>query len=273
MGSVKKIINKVFGGLGLVLVQKENYRSLLIESKKKDKLYGELLQEYAKVFKEFVLTDLELNDQDFKLLSRLIGTQKSEGIYLSHLLKTCLLIAGDVCEFGVAQGATSSLIANTIQPTEKKIWLFDSFEGLPKPTEKDKLKDDIFNLGSMDAYQGLMACKEDLVLAKLAEIGFPRERAVLVKGFIEDTIKQPNLPKQVSFAYVDFDFYEPIKVALIFLDEVLSSGGIIIVDDYDFFSTGAKTAVEEFLIGREDKYVLELPIDLAGHFCILRKKG
>ena len=34
--------------------------------------------------------------------------------------------------------------------------LFDSFEGLPMPTERDQLKDDIFALGSMAAYAGAM---------------------------------------------------------------------------------------------------------------------
>ncbi len=73
-------------------------------------------------------------------------------------LNRALGLDGDVCEFGVAQGATSALIANEIRGTEKDLWLFDSFEGLPKPTDHDILIDDIFNLGSIDRYQGTMAC-------------------------------------------------------------------------------------------------------------------
>ena len=47
--------------------------------------------------------------------------------------------------------------------------------------------------------------------------------------------------------YVDFDFYSPISVALRFLNKRLVTGGVIVVDDYGFFSSGAKTAVDEFL--------------------------
>lgn len=46
---------------------------------------------------------------------------------------------------------------------------------------------------------------------------------------------------------MDFDFYNPIKVALDFLHRVTPIGAIIIVDDYDFFSTGAKKAANEFV--------------------------
>lgn len=40
------------------------------------------------------------------------------------------------------------------------------------------------------------------------------------------------LPKQVSFAYVDFDFYEPIKVVLAYLHGMTRPGAIFVVDDY-----------------------------------------
>jgi hypothetical protein len=36
---------------------------------------------------------------------------------------------------GIAQCATSALIANEISSSKKNLWLFDSFKGLPKPTE------------------------------------------------------------------------------------------------------------------------------------------
>ncbi len=55
------------------------------------------------------------------------------------------------------------------------------------------------------------------------------------------------MPEKVSFAYVDFDFYEPIMIALNFLDKVTTSGAMIIVDDYDYFSTDSKIAVDEFV--------------------------
>jgi len=213
-----------------------------------------------------------------KLLARLLGTPPSEAYFIIRALAQCNNINGDVCEFGVAQGDTSALIANEIAFSGNKILhLFDSFEGLSKPSEKDRLKDDILLLGSMGAYAGMMSYPEDMVRARLKAISFPAQRYVVHKGFIEQLLpKDMDLPKEVSFAYVDFDFYEPIKLALEFLHKTTSSGAIIIVDDYDFFSTGSKTAVDEFIQEKNsDKMLYEcfMPNIRYGYFAVLTKKG
>lgn len=183
-----------------------------------------------------------------KLMARLMGTAPTEAYFIVQALAKTQNLSGGVCEFGVAQGETSALIANEILPGNKILHLFDSFQGLPKPSEKDQLKDDIFSLGNIQNYAGKMSCPEAMVRARLKAVSFPAERFVIHKGFIEQVLREDaRLPKDVSFAYVDFDFYEPIKVTLEFLHNVTRPGAILIVDDYDFFSTGAKAAVDEFL--------------------------
>ena len=183
-----------------------------------------------------------------EILGRLLGTSPPEAYAIVQALARTAEIDGDVCEFGVAQGETSALIANEIRNGSRRLHLFDSFQGLPPPTERDSLTHDIFSLGSIEAYAGAMACPEDQVRARLADVGFPRDRFTIHRGFIEELIhRDRDLPSQVSFAYVDFDFYEPIAIALDFLHKVTRPGAILIVDDYDFFSTGSKNAVDEFV--------------------------
>jgi len=212
-----------------------------------------------------------------RLLARLMGTPPSEAYFLVRALAACREIPGDVCEFGVAQGETSALIANEIAGlVGKRLHLFDSFEGLPKPTDKDRLKDDIDSLGSMGAYAGGMSFPDDMVHRRLAAIAFPPDRYVIHKGFIEKLISEDKaLPDRVSFAYVDFDFYEPIKVALEFLHGVTSGGAMIIVDDYDYFSTGAKAAVDEFIEAKKGAgtiYEAFVPDKSFGHFAVITRK-
>jgi len=55
------------------------------------------------------------NDIRIKLLARLLGTPPSEAYFIVQALGKCKDVSGDVCEFGVAQGETSALIANEIQ--------------------------------------------------------------------------------------------------------------------------------------------------------------
>jgi hypothetical protein len=201
------------------------------------------------------------------------GTGAAEAMWLLGHLNRTLDLEGDICEFGVAQGATSALMANEIRPTSKRLWLFDSFQGLPPPTGQDVLLDDIYRLGSIDKYAGQMVEDQAQVVERLRQIGFPLSRARIVAGFIDETIHQSGLPDEVCFAYVDFDFYAPIKTALHYLDTRVSAGGFVLVDDYGHFSAGAQTAVDEFVSPRTDRWMLSLPPVFAGRFAILERLG
>ncbi len=108
---------------------------------------------------------------------------------------------------------------------------------------------------------------------RLAEIHFPPDRTRIVPGMIEDVVTSGAVLglDRICFAYVDFDFYSGTRTALDFLDRSLPVGGRVVVDDYDFFSTGVKKAVDEFLTEHADDYVLSLPVPEAGHFCILER--
>jgi len=218
------------------------------------------------------------NDIRPKLLARLLGTPPAEAYFIVQSLAKTKHVRGSVCEFGIAQGETSALLANEISSGDKILHLFDSFQGLPEPSEKDRLKDDISSLGDMKHYTGKMYSPERMVQTRLKAISFPSHRFVIHKGFIEQVFRHDaNLPKEVSFAYVDFDFYEPIKLALDFLHHTTLPGAIIIVDDYDFFSTGCKTAVDEFLKDKNlNNMIYECLIPSRTHygsFAVLTKKG
>jgi hypothetical protein len=260
---VRKIVNKL--GIDFYKYTNTSINPIVLNEK-----YRKIIEETVFLFEHYHNYKFPLNETRIELLHQLIGTNISEALSILHCLNLSLKNEGDICEFGVAQGSTSTLMANEINSLKgKNLWLFDSFEGLPKPTEKDLLKDDIFNLGSMEAYQGTMACGLNMVSSRLKAIEFSENRTKVVAGFIENTIKYDNLPKKVCFAYVDFDFYEPIKIALEFLLGRMDKGSYIIVDDYDWFSTGAKTAVDEFVNAFSDKVKLTVANKTLGYFAII----
>jgi O-methyltransferase len=274
--AVKKIINVSLKSSGLRL-------SRTGEQTISSWAYNNLLQKYRTLITEvdgcmshYVFPNLLPCPGRIDLMTKLIGTPIGEAFYVIAHLQKSLNLCGDVCEFGVAQGATSALLANEIRSTDKTLWLFDSFKGLGKPSEKDLLIDDIFNLGSIDKYEGKMVSRIDEVESRLKAISFPSSRVKVIAGFIEDTIKHANLPEQVCFAYVDFDFYSPISIALRFLNEHLVVGGFIVVDDYGFFSSGAKTAVDEFLGEYRHIYATIVPSQFANQsapFLVLNKRA
>src|SRR3990167_11445358 len=50
---------------------------------------------------------------------------------------------GDVAQVGVYKGGTAKIIASCFFKTSKKVFLFDTFEGLPSLTEKDEREDGV----------------------------------------------------------------------------------------------------------------------------------
>jgi O-methyltransferase len=215
---------------------------------------------------------LTVSEDSLLIISGSMYTEFGTGLYLMYYLRRSLSLDGDVCEFGVGQGVISSLLASEIKNTAKNIWLFDSFEGFAEPSEKDIIIREGRQMGSGENIKGKLAFPESMARARLSDIRFPPERTRIVKGFIEKTVSGPALPQKVCFAYVDFDFYEPTLTALGFLDKVIRPGGYIIVDDYNFFSQGAKTAVDEFFAARKERYSLLFPEKTGEHICILSRK-
>lgn len=260
---LREYINLLLSSKGLVIVRKYDIDHRRIK-------LDEAIDELSIVFGKF-LSPVDISSKQINLLGNLYGTNASEGLYIVSLLQRVMSKNGDVCEFGIANGATSVLIANQIRKSKKLLWLFDSFQGLSAPGAKDKLIDDIFKLGSMSRYKGAMTYARSDVEQKLVQIKFPKSRTRIVEGYVEDSFGNSNLPKRVSFAYIDFDLYGPTIDTLKFLQKKIVKGGYIIVDDYDFFSSGVKTAVNEFMQLNGSHYTMTLPEKGLGNFCILKR--
>jgi O-methyltransferase len=266
---LKSMVNSVAGGAGLAVVQRETVsrstRSLVL-----DKRLPPFLNQVEESLRATTLPNLPSRDGRHSIMVDCLNFSL-QPFFLIDYLNQALNTPGDVCEFGCAHGASTALFGNEIRDTDKHIWIYDSFEGLPKPTEKDVLIDDIARLGSMERYQGEMAHPKEKVLGRLKKIGFPEARVHVIPGFIEKTSTTGPLPKTIAFAYIDFDFYEPIKIALELVRQRMHPNGIIVVDDYGFFSAGAQTAVDEFLSEHSKQFRLETIPSWAGKLVALRQ--
>jgi len=238
---MKSLIQKVLNRIGWEIVR--------LGSKVPRDLFDSITSAYEYEISQ-TRTSIQQKSRRTLLLGDLIGTSPPEAYFIIESVARTNRLGGDVCEFGVAQGRTSALIANELLGTGRVLHLFDSFSGLPAPSNNDKLIDDIFSLGTLEAYEGLMSFPPKAVESILNRLEIPRSSYVIHPGFIKDSLKNSkSLPNRVTFAYIDFDFYDGILDALTFVDKTSSVGTEIIVDDYDYFSSGAKLAVEHFLDG------------------------
>lgn len=152
-------------------------------------------------------------------------------------------IPGDFIETGVWRGGCCILMrgimaANLV--TDRKVYVADSFQGLPSPN---------LALFPQDAGLTLHIVPELAVSLEEVRDNFKRynlldDKVVFVEGFFSDTL--PSLEAQ-SFAVIrlDGDMYESTWVALTCLYPKLSPGGFIIVDDYGAIQQ-CREAVEDF---------------------------
>lgn len=152
-------------------------------------------------------------------------------------------IPGDVIETGVWRGGSvifMKAILDLHGVTDKKVWVADSFEGLPAPDEKkypDDAGDDLYTV------EQLRVTKEQ-VEHNFRKYGVLDDNVKFLKGWFKDTL--PTAPiDQLSIIRLDGDMYESTMDGLVNLYHKLSPGGHIIIDDYGFIPACAK-AVHDF---------------------------
>jgi O-methyltransferase len=165
-------------------------------------------------------------------------------------------IPGDLVECGVWNGGSILLMALALQhfgDTSRKIYLYDTFEGMPAPQDVDRNWDGVPALPTWEAkkisdpngpnwgFGGTVEMVQEVVYSS----GYPRENFMFVKGMVEDTLPD-QMPQEVSLLRLDTDFYSSTYHELVHLYPALTPGGVLIIDDYGYFQ-GARIATDQYL--------------------------
>jgi O-methyltransferase len=180
----------------------------------------------------------------------LVGASGLEATFDAALDLTNRGIEGDFVECGVARGGCAALLATVASGNvpPRKVWLFDSFEGLPSPTSEDYGR----NGGSTGQHirplerGSCLGTKEQVEWLLFTRFGFEQDSIFLVKGWFQDTLPlQTDRIGRISLLRIDGDWYESTTCCLENLYDQVVPGGYIIVDDYGV-CYGCKKAVHEF---------------------------
>lgn len=211
-------------------------------------------------------------------LSNILGD-----IYWKKLFEKTEDVDGDIVECGVGRGRSLitllslNLYYKMTAGSSRCVYALDSFEGFPEPAIEDvsqrnpqkgdwsispngDFKYSVENLERILASAGL-----DVPFCKGIHNSYLTnpENLKIFKGFFDQTTA--NLPvKRISILHLDGDLYNSVKIPLLNLSSKISTGGIVVVDDFllrDINLTqeafpGARTAVMEFLSENND-FVLE----------------
>lgn len=162
-------------------------------------------------------------------------------------------IPGSFVECGVWKGGSSFLMAHRLRTLgqERLVWMFDSFEGLPPPQPIDgPLAQRWASETDGPNYHDNCVVSLDQVRATAdrLELG---DRVRLVKGWFDETlVDYRSKIGPIALLRIDADWYASVRSCLESLYDLVSPGGLIVIDDYGVFD-GCTLAVHEFLASRE----------------------
>lgn len=178
-----------------------------------------------------------------------------------ELFNLVLKVPGDIFECGVYRGnglMAFHALSQVLEPynVHRKIVGFDSFTGFPKGTEFDpELNSGYFSDSNLDTLLSAIEFqKRDSLISHV-------DRVTLVEGDARETL--PNYlatrPHQiVALLYMDFDLYEPTKIALESVIPLMPKGGVIAFDQAGQSKWPGETLALKEVLGLQTKTLKRL---------------
>lgn len=160
----------------------------------------------------------------------MIGTIRMR--HLRHLCETAIQenIPGDFIETGVWRGGACIFMKGILEAygdCERRVFLADSFAGLPAPNP-DRYPVDAGDL--LHIFKQLAVPRSE-VEDNFRRYGLLDDRVVFLEGWFKDTL--PAAPiEHLAVLRLDGDMYESTMQALEALYHKVSRGGFVIIDDY-----------------------------------------
>lgn len=208
--------------------------------------------------------NLDIVKKNFSKVDRILGEDWPKAAHsmigrlrinqLHNAMETIIKenIDGDFIETGVWRGGACIFMRGFLKAyelTNRKVWVADSFEGLPKPDVKNypQDKDD-----TLYQYDYLRVPLEE-VQGNFKKYDLLDNQVQFLKGWFKDTL--PSAPiEKIALARLDGDMYESTMDSLTNLYDKVSPGGFIIIDD--FALPTCKAAIFDF----REKYNIKAPL-------------
>ncbi len=188
-------------------------------------------------------------------------------------------IPGSVVECGVWRGGSIMTVACTLLAlgdTSRDIYLYDTFEGMSAPSDKDRHPDGSLvarTLAQLDPNEeGNLWARAPLEAVKrnVLSTGYPAERFHFIQGKVEETLPA-RMPERIALLRLDTDWYESTRHELVHLYPLLEQSGVLILDDYGDWQ-GARQAVDEYFAAQPFRPLLTR-MDSTGRMAIKTAQG
>lgn len=188
--------------------------------------------------------NLRVNGRDWpRDAHTMIGLKRLENIEHCAIDVLNKGVPGDFIETGVWRGGSTIFmraILKAFNDVIRKVWVADSFKGLPRPNAKKYPNDS----GDPHHKYKTLAVSLKTVKNNFEKYGLLDDQVQFLEGWFSETL--PTAPIQsLAILRLDGDMYESTIDALTHLYPKVSVGGYIIVDDYQVIR-GCKKAVDDY---------------------------
>ncbi|MDE0952168.1 MAG: class I SAM-dependent methyltransferase [Halioglobus sp.] len=171
-----------------------------------------------------------------------------------RLLETPPEVEGSVVECGCWKGGATVNLSIAADITGRKLKVYDSFKGLPPPSQGDPVAEHSFRNGFK---AGVFGGTLEEVSANVRQYG-AIEACEFYPGWFEDSL--PHHEGDIVLAFWDVDFYSSLHDCLINLWPSVVDGGFVFLDEYRNIPYCAVFYSEKYW----DKYFSTVPPGLVG---------
>ena len=150
-------------------------------------------------------------------------------------------VQGDIAEFGCFWGKSARYIAAQMQQSERsqrierKLWLFDSFQGLPDSTLPPDTESPHVRSGAWTwKVGGDQAGPTPGDISRECSAYLPIDQIKVVPGWYKDTLASIPAGTKFALVHIDCDLYESAYQVLdhLFVNDMLSDGCALFFDDW-----------------------------------------
>ncbi|MFT0743552.1 class I SAM-dependent methyltransferase [Synechococcus sp. RC10B2] len=199
--------------------------------------------------KEYPVCNLELSRVLEKVKAfTLLGFERLWNLYLLAKRVCQEDIPGNFVECGVYKGGSSTLLAWVIKNYSRrprKVYAFDTFAGMPQPTEVDRDYRGVFANNTPYGAGALGAPISENLEVISKELGV-WDLIVPVQGLFADTLPAyRDQVGEIALLHADADWYQSTVDIFHHLYSQVNSQGFIQIDDYGHWQ-GCRDAVHDF---------------------------
>ena len=138
-------------------------------------------------------------------------------------------LPGALVDCGTYNGGSTALLS--AGAPNRDIWAFDSFEGLPAPSERDTDDPSVDLEEAAEFFRGKCLGTEERLREAVARYGAPRLLHVR-KGWFQNTLPEAREESDRLLYCMSMVLVRPIYTVLDNLYEFVVPGGAIVIDDY-----------------------------------------